>query len=69
MQAARERLKNKGKPTSGKPATQDKPAAAESTSAGKELRTWVSVSDKISKKDMEKIDVSKDKGGEMDIDH
>lgn len=33
------------------------------------MRSWVSVSDKITKKDMEKIDVSKDKSGEIDIDH
>jgi hypothetical protein len=32
------------------------------------MRTWVSVSNKITKKDMDKIDVSKDKGGEIDID-
>lgn len=73
MLAARERLKNKGKPTSssGKHNVADSnksdktPASAE----GKELRTWVSVSDKISKKDMDKIDVSTVKGGEIDIDH
>lgn len=34
----------------------------------KEMRNWVSVSNKISKKDMEKIDVSKDKSGTIDID-
>jgi signal recognition particle receptor subunit alpha len=28
---------------------------------GKEMRNWVGVSDKISKRDMEKIDVSKEK--------
>jgi signal recognition particle receptor subunit alpha len=32
------------------------------------MRSWVSVSDKVSKKDMEKIDVSKEKGGDIDID-
>lgn len=32
------------------------------------MRSWVSVSDKITKKDMEKIDVSKDKTGGIDID-
>jgi hypothetical protein len=35
---------------------------------GKELRNWVGVSDKISKKDMEKIDVSLNKGGDIDLD-
>lgn len=33
------------------------------------MRNWVSVSNKVTKKDMEKIDVSKEKGGEIDIDH
>jgi signal recognition particle GTPase len=32
------------------------------------MRTWVSVSNKITQKDMDKIDVSKDKSGEIDID-
>lgn len=32
------------------------------------MRTWVSVSNKITKKDMEKIDVSTVKGGEIDLD-
>ncbi len=32
------------------------------------MRNWVSVSDKVSKKDMEKIDVSLVKGGDIDID-
>jgi signal recognition particle receptor subunit alpha len=66
--AARERLKNKGKPTSssGKAADASK---APPSQEGKELRTWVSVSDKISKKDMEKIDVSKDKTGAIDLDY
>jgi len=35
---------------------------------GKEMRTWVNVSNKITKKDMEKIDVSKEKGGEINLD-
>lgn len=67
--AARERLKNKGKPTSSSGKSLAAAEPAKPPSEGKELRTWVSVSDKISKKDMEKIDVSKDKGGEMDLDH
>lgn len=68
--AARERLKNKGKPSSQstKAPAQGGADAAKPASEGKELRTWVSVSNKITKKDMEKIDVSKDKGGEIDID-
>jgi hypothetical protein len=32
------------------------------------MRNWVSVNEKISKKDMDKIDVSKEKGGTIDID-
>lgn len=35
---------------------------------GKEMRNWVKVSDKVSKKDMEKNDMSIVKGGEIDID-
>lgn len=32
------------------------------------MRTWVGVSNKITKKDMEKFDVSTYKGGEIDLD-
>jgi hypothetical protein len=32
------------------------------------MRTWVGVSNKITKKDLEKIDVSTVKGGEIDLD-
>ncbi len=32
------------------------------------MRTWVGISNKITKKDMEKIDVSTVKGGEIDLD-
>jgi len=69
---AREALKNRftKKPTSGKgnasAATNNETPL--DNSSGKEMRTWVQVSNKISKKDMEKIDVSKDKSGEIDID-
>lgn len=38
------------------------------TSSGKEMRSWVGVSDKVSAKTMEQIDVSLNKGGEIDID-
>jgi hypothetical protein len=70
---AREALKNRfsKKPTSGKgtsTSTKNDTPSDTTTGNGKEMRTWVSVSDKISKKDMEKIDVSKDKTGEIDID-
>lgn len=34
---------------------------------GKEMRSWVKVSDKVSKKDMEKNDMSIVKGGEIDV--
>lgn len=51
------------KPSSNKP-----DSTTPSTNEGKEKRLWVTVSDKVSKKDMEKIDVSKDKSGEIDID-
>jgi hypothetical protein len=63
----KEILKNKFKksPTS-KPKSED-PAKAQAE--GKVMRNWMGVSDKISKKDMEKIDVSLIKGGEIDIEH
>ena len=32
------------------------------------MRTWVGISNKITKKDMDKIDVSTTKGGEIDLD-
>ena len=70
MKDAREALKNRftKKPTSLKKELSVQDTTSASPSDGKEMRTWVSVSDKISKKDMDKIDVSKVKGGEIDID-
>jgi len=35
---------------------------------GKVMRNWMNVNEKISKKDMDKIDLSKDKDGTIDID-
>lgn len=32
------------------------------------MRAWVGINEKVSKKDMEKIDVSREKGGELDLD-
>lgn len=43
-------------------------AQPDSTPSGKEMRNWMGVSEKISAKDMEKIDQSLHKGDEFDID-
>jgi hypothetical protein len=69
---AREALKNRFsrkstiKPTSKTQDSNLTPPVHE----GKELRTWVTVSDKISKKDMEKVDVlgEKNQNSTIDID-
>ena len=63
-------MKNKftRKPTSTKPTS--KPDSTQAPNEGKEMRNWVSVSNKVTKRDMEKIDVSLAKGqeGYIDID-
>lgn len=48
--------------------TDNSSSPTKATSSGKEMRSWVGVSDKVSAKTMEKIDVSLNKGGEIDID-
>jgi hypothetical protein len=66
---AREALKSKfARKSTIKPSS--KPLIEQPTpvSEGKEMRSWVNVKDKISKKDMDKIDVSKEKGDFIDID-
>lgn len=69
---AREALKNRfsRKPTSGKKDTNTNQQidTTGGSPEGKEMRTWVGISNKITKKDMEKIDVSTTKGGEIDLD-
>lgn len=48
--------------------TENSSSPTKATSSGKEMRSWVGVSDKVSAKTMEQIDVSLNKGGEIDID-
>jgi len=76
VSAAREALKNRFKAPSGNKSAQKNPNLVHanstndsSTSGGKEMRNWVGVKDKITNKDLDKIDVSTHKGGEIDLDH
>lgn len=76
VSAAREALKNRFKAPSGNKSGNKNSNLLHSnttldsqTSGGKEMRNWVGVSDKITKKDLDKIDVSTHKGGEIDLDH
>ena len=71
MKEAREALKSKfmhsattGKKTPKKDTIDPIAQATEE----KVMRSWVGVKEKISKKDMELVDVSQDKGGQIDID-
>ena len=74
MKEAREALKNrfsKSQTQGARRMTQTDASSSPTkanTSSGKEMRSWVGVSDKVSAKTMEQIDVSLNKGGEIDID-
>lgn len=57
----------KNKLNKSKSIKEDKQSEGEEEEREDRRRTWVGVSNKVSKKDMEKIDVSKDKGGEIDV--
>ena len=62
-------MKNKfnKSPSSGKKPSTNAAVAAPASSEGKEMRSWVSVSDKVTKKDMEKVDVSRDKSDGLNL--
>jgi hypothetical protein len=51
-----------------KPATEQVSGDSPNKSSGKDMRNWVKISEKVSAKDMDKIDQSLHKGGEIDID-
>ena len=65
---ARDKLKNKLKSSQTPKSTKDT-SPIENAKEEKTDRTWFKISDKISKKDMDKIDVSKDKEGGINIEH